>query len=173
MRKPSIDLTYDILATPQQVWTALTNGDVTAQYWCGMRVEADAWLPGARMRYVRGGRVTDEHTLVTVEPGERLTFQFHPVFTPQFMDEPPSLVDIQLSEHGKMTRLRLRHDGFPMGSSVYLQCQFGWPKVLDRLKIMMDSGRLVLPCDRLSATMESGYGGLVDMRRPAPMRRHA
>ena len=139
---PVIDLVYDLRAAPELVWRALTEPDLTAQYWCGMRVQASVWAPGAVMRYVQGGRVTDEHTLVQVEPPHLLAFRFHPVFEAGMRDELASLARIQLREHAGGTRLHLRHDGFARDSVVYPSCRLGWPKILDRLKIMLESGRL-------------------------------
>ena len=143
---PVIDLVYDFHAQPEVVWRALTDPELTAQYWCGMRVQADAWVAGATMRYVQGGRVTDEHTLVHVERPWSLAFRFHPVFSAEMSDELASMVHIYLCEHAGGTRLRLHHDGFARNSVVYPSCRLGWPRILDRLKIMLDSGRLrVLP----------------------------
>src|SRR5437016_13818039 len=41
------------------VWNALTNPEMTQQYWGGTRIESD-WKVGSKVLYVRNGEVTDE-----------------------------------------------------------------------------------------------------------------
>ena len=70
------------------LWDALTNPEVTVRYWGGTRIESD-WYVGSRVRYVREGEVTDEHTLLAVEPQRRLSHTFQPLFG-EFAREAPS-----------------------------------------------------------------------------------
>ena len=69
-------VTY-IRATPEQVWEALTDADLTARYW-GHRNESD-WQPGSVWRHVRtdGSGISDvTGTVVDSVPGERLVMTF-------------------------------------------------------------------------------------------------
>ena len=130
-----------ILARPAQLWWALTQPDCTQAYWMGMRVDAPRWAAGEPMRYWQGDRVTDEHTLLVVEPGHRLCFAFHPVAQAAMRDEPPSRADLRLIAHGPVTELCLRHDGFAPGSVVHASCAEGWPRILSSLKTWLETGQ--------------------------------
>ncbi len=41
MSKPELVYVLDIRTTPEKLWDALTNPEVTQQYWYGARLESD------------------------------------------------------------------------------------------------------------------------------------
>ncbi len=122
------------------VWDALTNPDITEIYWSGTRVESD-WKVGSQVVYMRGGTVTDEHILLTVEPPHSLRHSFHPIFTEEFRKEEPSRVTFTLEQSGDVVRLTLIHDMFPPHGRIYAACREGWPTILSSLKTLLETGR--------------------------------
>jgi uncharacterized protein YndB with AHSA1/START domain len=127
-----------IKASLQQVWNALTNPDVTEQYWGGTRIESE-WQRGATVRYLREGQVMDEHLILEVQPPAKLVHTFQPLFG-EFKDEAPSKVTIELKDGGELVRLALVHDNFAPDSKVYRACREGWPMILSGLKTLLETG---------------------------------
>jgi uncharacterized protein YndB with AHSA1/START domain len=127
-----------IKASLERVWDALTNPDVTEQYWGKTRIESD-WQVGSGILYLRDGQVMDEHTVIEVEKPSKLVHTFQPMFG-EFKNEPPSKVSIHLQDGGEVVRVALLHDGFPPNSKVYLACSEGWPMILSGLKTLLETG---------------------------------
>lgn len=133
-------VTY-IRATPEQVWRALTDADLTASYW-GHRNESD-WQPGSTWRHVRtdGSGIPDvTGTVLEALPPERLVMTF-PGSDEQRED--PSRVTFTIEPHHDIVRLTVRHDGLPTESD-YVAISAGWPAVMANLKSLLETGE-VLP----------------------------
>jgi len=130
-------VTY-ISTTPEKVWDALVDGELTKDYWGRHRNVSD-WMPGspwAHEDYDTGqadvvGRVVESdrpHRLVL--PWEspkaagqttRVTFQVEP-----FMDA---------------VRLTVIHEDLEPGSPMHQGVSQGWPAVLSSLKTLLETGR--------------------------------
>lgn len=130
-------VTY-LKASLKQVWDALTNPEITQKYWGNTRIESD-WQVGSKIRYIRDGEITDQHTIFEVDKPYKLIHSFKPLFG-EFKNEAPSQVCIRLVAGGEVVRLTLEHDGFPPNSKVYLACREGWPIILSGLKTLLETG---------------------------------
>jgi len=128
-----------VAGTVERVWDALTNPEVTQRYWGGTRMQSE-WRPGAPLRYVVNGKVTDEHTILTIDPPRRLVHTFHPVFG-EFRNEAPSQVEYTLEQLDGSVKLTMLHDHFPPMSAVHRACSNGWPMVLSGLKSIVETGK--------------------------------
>jgi len=138
MSNPSIVVTTYIASTPEKVWNALTDPNITEQYWGGMRIESD-WKVGSKIIYRQNGEVTDEHDLLICEPPRRLSHTFHPLFG-EFRHEPPSKVAFEIAPGGEVVRLTMSHDQFQEESAVYRACSGAWPMILGSLKTLLETG---------------------------------
>jgi uncharacterized protein YndB with AHSA1/START domain len=138
MCEDRIDQTVYIKSSREAVWRALTDPDVTQEYWGGTRLESD-WTPGSELRYVRDGELTDRNQVLEAERPARLVHTFNPLQAP-YAGEPPSRVAITLEQSGEVTRLTLEHDEFLPGSRVQLACSQGWPAILSSLKTLLETG---------------------------------
>ena len=133
-------VTY-IAATPERVWQALTDADLTASYW-GHRNESD-WQPGSTWQHLRtdGSGIADvTGTVVESVQPERLVITF-PGSAEQRDD--PSQVTFTIEPHEDIVRLTVRHDGLPTESD-YRAISHGWPAVMANLKSLLETGE-VLP----------------------------
>lgn len=139
MTNPIIVVTTYIASTPDKVWKALTDPDITERYWGGTRIESD-WKVGSKVIYRRGGQVVDEHDLLTFEPERCFSHTFHPTFG-EFRNEPPSKVTFEIIPGGEVVRLTMVHDEFPESSAVYRACSVAWPMILSGLKTLLETGR--------------------------------
>ena len=138
MCEERIDQVVYIKSSLDSVWDALTDPELTQQYWGGTRVESD-WEAGSEIRYLRDGELTDRHTILEVERPRKLVHTFEPQFG-EFRDESASRVAFTMEQSGEVTRLTLAHDDFALGSKVYLACSQGWPMVLSSLKTLLETG---------------------------------
>lgn len=120
------------------LWNALTNPDITQQYWFDTRIESD-WKVGSKVLYVRQGETTDEHIVLSVDEHRSLCHTFKPLFG-EFKAEPPSRVSFSMEENGGVVRLTVVHNAFPPGSEVFRACSDGWPMILSNLKTLLETG---------------------------------
>jgi uncharacterized protein YndB with AHSA1/START domain len=139
MSQPSIVITTYIASTPDRVWNALTDPNITERYWSGTRIESD-WKVGSKIIYRRNGEIVDEHVLHTFEPQRRFSHTFHPVFSDEFRNEPPSKVTFEIAPGGEVVRLMMIHDEFQEDSAVYRACSGAWPMILSSLKTLLETG---------------------------------
>jgi len=145
-----IDAVIYIRAPIQQVWQALTDPRITVRYWCDTRIES-SWQVGDKIRYIRLGEVTEEHTLLAISAPEVMHYRFQPLHG-AFRDELPSQVTIRLTAgqpggRGEVVRVAVHHDGFPEQSRVYAACAEGWPWILSNLKSWIETGKALPDSD--------------------------
>ena len=58
MGEPEFVYETDVKTTPEKLWAALTDGEITRRYWFDRRIESD-WRPGSPVRFYDGDRVSD------------------------------------------------------------------------------------------------------------------
>jgi len=125
-------VTY-INATAEQVWFALTDADLTGQYW-GHRNVSD-WQPGSRWQHLRtdGSGIADTGgVVVEATPPIRLVMT---------MEE--STVTFTIEPFEEIVRLTVRHEDLATDQDL-ADVAKGWPAVLANLKTLLETGS-VLP----------------------------
>jgi uncharacterized protein YndB with AHSA1/START domain len=137
----SVYVTY-IESTPEEVWHALTDADVTAEYW-GHRNVSD-WKVGSRWEHQRtdGTRVADVvGTVVESVPPTRLVF----TWAGPDDDRPggPGRVTFDIEPFGEIVRLTATHENLT-GDDERDAVASGWAAVLSNLKSLIETGH-VLP----------------------------
>ena len=133
-------VTY-IKASPEQVWHALTDADLTARYW-GHSNQSD-WQPGSTWNHVRtdGSGISDiTGTVIEALPPQRLVVTFP---DSEAQRDNPSQVTFTIEPHQDIVRLTVRHDGLPTQND-YDNVSGGWPAVMANLKSLLETGD-VLP----------------------------
>ncbi|NTW38948.1 MAG: GntR family transcriptional regulator [Cellulomonadaceae bacterium] len=130
-----VDVIY-MEATPEQVWHALTDAELTGAYW-GHRNESD-WAVGSRWRHVRtdGSGVADVVGEVLVsDPPRRLTSTW---------DDPgdqerTTTVTFDVEAYGPIIRLTVTHIGL-RDEAERDEAVHGWAAVLSNLKTLLETG---------------------------------
>lgn len=147
--KPSFVYVTYIATTPDKVWRALVDTDVTRQYWIGShdgraRVNVSDWKVGSKWEHQRDdathtvdvvGKVVESvspHRLVLTwaRPAEaedeakhsRVTFDIEP-------------------QPGGVVRLTVTHEGLEDDPKMLASISGGWPRVLSNLKTLVETGR--------------------------------
>jgi uncharacterized protein YndB with AHSA1/START domain/DNA-binding transcriptional ArsR family regulator len=140
-RASYVYVTY-IASSPERVWDALTDSELTAQYW-GHRNISD-WQKGSAWEHLR---VDDSDiadvigTVLESERPRRLTLTFDaPGHLPP---EGPSTVSFDIEPYHEIVRLTVTHANLP-DDATREAVSAGWPAVCANLKSLLETGR-VLP----------------------------
>jgi uncharacterized protein YndB with AHSA1/START domain len=137
-QKPS--KVYEILirTTPERLWQALTDGEITRLYRFNSRVES-TWEPGAAYRFRDPQRgVLIEGEVLEADRPRRLVTTFRPLFDPARAAQPPSLVTWEIEPIGPACKLTLIHAGFDPDTFDGLNA--GWVRILSGLKTLLETG---------------------------------
>ncbi len=126
-----------ILATPQQVWDAITKPEFTERYFHGVRIE----LRDGR-RFSALGDMTWDEEILESDPPRRLVHRWTSAYDPKLAAEEPSRVtwEIEAQENGT-TLLTVVHDqleGAPKTAEGVSGA--GWMFVLSNLKTLLETG---------------------------------
>lgn len=133
-------VTY-IKATPEQVWHALTDADLTAAFWGHSNVSD--WQAGSTWEHVRvdGSGVVDVAGKVLESvPPERLVITFD---SPEQDRKDPSRVTFSLEPYKDIVRLTVEHENLETPEDREA-VSHGWPAVFANLKSLLETGN-VLP----------------------------
>jgi uncharacterized protein YndB with AHSA1/START domain len=151
MTKPSFVYVTYIATTPEKVWQALVDTDVTRQYWVGgngpAHVNVSDWKPGSRWEHQR---VDETHAVDIVGKVVETDPPRHLVLTWSRPNEAEdeskhSRVTFDIEPQGDgLIRLTVTHEDLERDEKMLAGISSGWPMVLSNLKTMLESGH-VLP----------------------------
>ncbi len=137
MDKPRIVYVTYIATTPERLWQALTDPDLTSRYWGHRNVSG--WAKGDPWRHERPDGVDDlVGTILEVDPPRRLAHTWAVPATGVV-----SRVTFDLEPVDGAVKLTLTHEDLP--ADEYQGSLAGWAKVLSNLKSLLETGRPVLP----------------------------
>jgi uncharacterized protein YndB with AHSA1/START domain len=131
-------VTY-IATTPQKVWKALLEGELTRQYWRHENVSD--WKPGSKWELVAADdKRTVKHVGKVLEcvPDKRLVLTWGDVADAADAAR-HSRMAIDIDTVGEMVRLTVTHD--ELTPDMRRRITNGWPRVLSSLKSFLETGR--------------------------------
>jgi uncharacterized protein YndB with AHSA1/START domain len=137
-------VTY-IRATPERLWSALTNPEFAQQYWRGAKPEAEWKAGGAWKLVLPDGRVCDTGEIVEFEPGKRMAIRWRNEFMQELKAEGWSLCVMAIEREGETVKLTVTHSIERAGSKFIDAVSAGWPQILSNLKSLLETGAVVLP----------------------------
>lgn len=136
---PDYVYTTYIRATPEEVWHALTDQDLTARFWGHAQVSD--WVVGNQVTHVRtdGSGIADAAGVVlAVDRPRRLSFGFD---DPEKADDPtlePSVVTFEIEQHDDIVKLTLTQAQLRSWDERQA-IELGWPAVLANLKTLLET----------------------------------
>ena len=150
MTKPSFVYVIYIATTPEKVWRALVDTDVTRQYWVDPTANSPAhvnvsdWSPGSRWEH---RRIDEAHTVdmvgtvVESSPPRRLVLTWARPNEAED-DAKHSRVTFEIEPHGDaLIRLTVTHEDLERDPQMLSGISNGWPKILSNLKTLLETGR--------------------------------
>jgi uncharacterized protein YndB with AHSA1/START domain len=131
-------VTY-IAATPEAIWQALIDGELTRQYWAHENVSD--WKPGSDWQLVADDGKRTVHQVGKVQESvanKRLVLTWaNPADAADSSKHSRLAIDIELA--GDMARLTVTHE--QLTPEMYARITTGWPIVMASLKSFLETGR--------------------------------
>jgi uncharacterized protein YndB with AHSA1/START domain len=145
MPAPSpLSFTFYIAATPEKVWEGFVSRESNRAIFAGAEFEADL-KPGGSIAWVGPG--PDGKTIpyvygkiLRVEPPRMLQYTFAMGPSSQ-----ASRATIELTPESEATKVVVTHDEWAEDDKNYAQCADGWPRILSRLKTLIETGKTFKP----------------------------
>ena len=137
MTKPQFVYVTYILTTPEKVWAALTEPELTRQYWAHANVSD--WKVGSPWRHeALDGGVDVVGEVLESEPPRRLVTSWSPASK---ADDPTRLsrVTYEIERIGEKVRLTVSHT--ELTEEGLRSISRGWPAVLSNLKSFLETGQ--------------------------------
>ncbi|MGH6790685.1 MAG: SRPBCC family protein [Pseudolabrys sp.] len=147
MSKPKFVYVTYIRATPEKVWTALTDPQTIRKFWFGITAESD-FKPGSSWALkFEDGRTADSGEIIEAIPPKRLVIRWLNEFRPEVKAEGWSrcTMEIEMAEYypqfgGKAVKLTINHELEGEGTKFIEAVSDGWPKVVANLKSLLETG---------------------------------
>jgi len=144
MDKPPLVFTFYIAAPIEKVWDGFVSKDANRTIFMGADFEVDlrpggamTWSgpgkDGARTRYVTG-------EVVSVDAPTRLEYRFG-----MGDGAVKSRVAIALTQESEAVKVVVTNDEWADGDPAYQQNADGWPRILSRLKTLLETGKTFRP----------------------------
>jgi uncharacterized protein YndB with AHSA1/START domain len=137
----SVFVTY-IVTTAEKLWDALTNGDLTTQYFFGRRMES-YWEVGSPWKLrMEDGRIDCQGKVLESDSPRRLALTWHVEWMEELRRLPEAVVTFQIEPLGDVVRLTVS-EFHPHGiDEKYVEGgRRGWPVILSGLKTLLEMGR--------------------------------
>ena len=140
-RTEFVYVTY-ISTTPERVWSAITDPEITRRYW--QNVNISDWKPGSRWEHRdhdKLGTLRMAGKVVESDPPRRMVWTWGRPADGDKEDKHSRVTfDIEKVESG-VVRLTVTHDRLDADPEMRKSISDGWPKVLSSLKTMLESGQ--------------------------------
>jgi uncharacterized protein YndB with AHSA1/START domain/DNA-binding transcriptional ArsR family regulator len=135
--RPTFRYVTYIESTPQNVWHALIDADLSGRYWGHSNVSD--WQTGSRWEHRRtdGSGIADvAGTVLEALQPQRLVITFT---SPDEPADDPSRVTFDIEPYGDIVRLTVTHENLA-DHAEYEASATGWPAVLANLKSILETG---------------------------------
>ncbi len=136
--KPDFLLETFIRTTPEKLWDALTNGEMTRLYYiAGARLTGDI-RTGGKYQYLKpDGEPMVSGVVIEADPPRRLEMSFYS----HWLGEPqtPSRNVYEIEQRGELCKLTILHFDLPPGLEGVKTD--GWSRVAAGLKSLLETGR--------------------------------
>ncbi len=140
MTKPAHVYQAFIRKSPKEVWEALTNGDITVQYFYGTRVVSD-WEPGSRVQYLYpDGTMASDGEVIAIDPPHRLEMTFHALWDPELEAEGPAREVWLVEDANGLTKLTVELYDVADDSKTLHEFVNGFPYIFSGLKTYLETG---------------------------------
>ena len=153
MTEPQFVYVTYIATTPEKVWAALTDAELSARYWGNANVSD--WKVGSTWSHRRpGGEVAVTGEVLEADPPRRLVTSW---YRPAEAADPAkrSKVSYDIAPGKGKVRLTITH--WDLDAQSRRDISGGWPAVLSNLKTFLETGQTLIdpfadmPCSQAEA----------------------
>jgi uncharacterized protein YndB with AHSA1/START domain len=149
MTKPKFVYVTYIATTPEKVWAALMDPDMTRQFW-GHHRNVSNWETGSpweHQDYADSGIVDIVGNVIEIDPPRRLVLTWaDPAEAGD--DAKTSRVTFLLEPFMGSVRLTVMHEDLESDSDMLHGITQGWPAILSSLKSLLETGEPLLATTR-------------------------
>ncbi|HEX2852304.1 MAG TPA: SRPBCC family protein [Opitutaceae bacterium] len=137
-----------IATTPQKLWDALTNGELTKEYCFGRRIESD-WKVGAHVNHWQpDGTVAVTGKVLEFDAPRRLSYTWRDASSDDLRNLPEAILTFTTDPLGDVVRLTMEEFHPTPIDAKYLESgRRTWPVVFSSLKSLLETGRSLPPFD--------------------------
>ena len=135
---------FYIAAAPEKVWEGFVSQESNRIIFAGAEFQLDS-KPGGWLAWVGPG--PDGKPMNYVQ-GKVLRFEPPKVFQYTFamgQNDKPSRAMIELLPETEATKVTVTHDEWADDDTTYAACADGWPRILSRLKTLIETGKTFKP----------------------------
>ncbi|MDQ2673295.1 MAG: SRPBCC domain-containing protein [Chloroflexota bacterium] len=129
-----------IRTTPERLWQALTDGELTKQYYYDTELRSDLQVGSAFQYFDADDHLLLDGTIVEADPPRRLVTTFSALWSPDVAKDPPSRLTWEIEPMGAACRLRMIHDDLAPDSATLHEVSGGWSQILSSLKTLLETG---------------------------------
>ena len=128
-----------IKATPEQVWEAIVDPDLTSKYFYGSRITV---TPEGRVSTSPDGSESwGDSEVLEWDPPHKLVHGWRSAYDPELASEATSRVTWEIEpQDGGLTKLTLVHDQLEGAPKTAESVAGGWMLVLSGLKTLLETG---------------------------------
>jgi uncharacterized protein YndB with AHSA1/START domain len=142
--KPPLNFTYYIAAPIEKVWDGFVSKEANRQIFMGADFEAEL-KPGGSMTWSGPGKDGKPTRYVT---GKVLRADAPRLLEYEFgmgMGEKMSRVQVELTPESEAVKVTVVNDRWTDDDPAYSQNADGWPRILSRLKTLLETGKTFRP----------------------------
>jgi len=142
--QPPLKYVFYVAATPENVWECFVSAESNRIIFSGAEFQADL-KPGGALAWVGPG---PDGKPMTYVHGKVLRCEPPKVFQYTFamgQNEKSSRAMIELVPETEATKVMVTHDEWAEDDLTYAACADGWPRILSRLKTLIETGKTFKP----------------------------
>ena len=126
-----------ILATPEQIWDAITKSEFTQQYFYGARIDVRD-----DRRFSAIGELEWDDEVLESDPPRKLVHGWVSGYDSDMAAEEPSRVTWEIEpQEGGITKLTVVHDQLEGAPKTAENVAGGWMYILSGLKTLLETGK--------------------------------
>jgi uncharacterized protein YndB with AHSA1/START domain len=154
--KPKTVYVIYIDSTPEKVWQALTDPELSPKYFHGSRVEIEPEVGGDFVVRFPDGRVNVKGKVVEWSPPRRLATTWSVDWVPEMREFPECLVSYDIEPAGEAVKLTMTESHqWDAPDDLLAGGRSGWPAILSSLKSVLETGKpLVVKLEPPKGAME-------------------
>jgi uncharacterized protein YndB with AHSA1/START domain len=155
--KPKTVYVIYIASSPEKVWQALTDAELSPKYFHGNRIEIEPKVGGSFVLRFPDGRVNVRGEVVEWQPPRRLATTWIVEWVPEMRELPPCLVSYDIEQAGESVKLTLTEAyQWDVPDALLAGGRMGWPAILSSLKSVLETGKpLVIKLEPPKQMMEA------------------